>query len=264
MLGAPRVWTSVTPWLSYLASGFLAGAVNSVAGGGSMLTFPTMLAFGMAPITANATNTVALIPGSASAFWGYRDALAGSRSLVLAMALPSLVGGVLGASLALRAGDARFTALVPWLLLGATGLFALHEPLARYLKLADDAPRGGASWAALMLFQVAVATYGGFFGAGIGILMLAALGLMGVRDVHRANGLKNLAAVCINGVAALTFVAGGHIAWTEAAVMATGALLGGAIGAGTARRVGPRAVRRAVMAIGVALALAMFARRLRA
>jgi uncharacterized protein len=257
------VWSTAVPWVSYLASGFVAGAVNSVAGGGSMLTFPTLLAFGMAPITANATNTVALIPGSASAFWGYRDALAGSRALVLAMALPSLVGGVLGASLALRTGDARFTALVPWLLLGATGLFALQEPVARRMKLVEGAPRSRASWAALMLFQVAVATYGGFFGAGIGILMLAALGLMGVRELSRANGLKNLAAVCINGVAAATFVLGGRVAWTEAAVMATGAVLGGAIGAGTARRVGPRVVRRAVMTIGVALAVAMFWRRLR-
>ena len=115
----------------------------------------------------------------------------------------------------------------------------------------------------LMLFQVAVATYGGFFGAGIGILMLAALGMMGVRDIHRANGLKNLAAVCINGVAAVTFVVGGRVAWAEAAVMAAGAMLGGALGAGTARKVGPRVVRRAVMTVGVALAAAMFWRRLR-
>ena len=103
-----------------------------------------------------------------------------------------------------------------------------------------------------MVFQLVVATYGGFFGAGIGILMLAALGMMGVRDIHRANGLKNLAAVCINGVAAVTFVVGGRVAWAEAAVMAAGAMLGGALGAGTARKVGPRVVRRAVMTVGAA------------
>nr|MBK7068248.1 sulfite exporter TauE/SafE family protein [Deltaproteobacteria bacterium] len=263
VLGAGRVWSTVLPWASYFASGVAAGTVNSVAGGGSMLTFPTLLAFGMAPITANATNTVALIPGSASAFWGYRDVLAGSRSLVLAMALPSAAGGVLGAWLALRTGDARFTALIPWLLLGATGLFALQEPVARRLRLTDDGVRSPASWAGLMVFQLVVATYGGFFGAGIGILMLAALGMMGVRDIHRANGLKNLAAVCINGVASVTFVAGGRVAWAEAAVMAAGAVLGGALGAGTARKVGPRVVRRAVMTVGVALAAAMFWRRLR-
>ena len=251
------------PWFSYFASGFAAGMINSVAGGGSMLTFPTLLAFGLPPLTANATNTVALIPGSASALWGYRDALVGARTLVLAMTLPSIAGGVLGASLALRTGDDRFKALVPWLLLGATTLFALQEPISRRLRIVDDAPRGPASWAALMLFQLGVATYGGFFGAGIGILMLASLGLMGVRDIHRANGLKNLAAVCINGVAALTFVVGGRVAWGAAAVMAAGAVLGGALGVDTARRVGPRAVRRFVMGVGIALATVMFLRRLR-
>lgn len=263
VLGARRVWSSVAPWLAYFASGFAAGAVNSVAGGGSMLTFPALLAFGMAPITANATNTLALIPGSASAAWAYRDGIVGARPFVLAMTLPSLVGGAIGATLALRTGDARFTMLVPWLLLGATGLFALNEPLARWWGLAHDAPRSRAAWAGLAVFQLLVATYGGFFGAGIGIIMLAALGLMGVRDIHRANGLKNLAAVCVNGVAAVTFVLGGRIAWSAAAVMAIGAVLGGTLGAGTARWVGPRSVRRAVMAVGATLALAMFWRQLR-
>jgi uncharacterized membrane protein YfcA len=257
------VWRTLLPSIAYFVSGFAAGTVNSVAGGGSMLTFPTLLAFGMAPITANATNAVALIPGSASAFWGYRDVLAGSRSFLLAMALPSVAGGALGAWLALRTGDARFNALVPWLLLGATGLFALQEPVSRRLRIVDGAPRGRASWVGLMVFQLAVATYGGFFGAGIGILMLAALGLMGVRDIHRANGLKNLAAVCINGFATVAFVAGGRVAWREAAVVAAGAVLGGAVGVGAARRVGPRAVRRVVMLVGVTLALVMFWRRLR-
>ena len=131
VLGARRVWSTLLPWASYFASGVAAGTVNSVAGGGSMLTFPTLLAFGMAPITANATNTVALIPGSASAFWGYRDVLGGSRPLVLAMALPSAAGGVLGAWLALRTGT---PASRPWrrgCCSGATGLFALQEPVAR-------------------------------------------------------------------------------------------------------------------------------------
>lgn len=250
-------------WASYLASGFVAGAINSVAGGGSMVTFPTLMAFGMPPLTANATNAVALVPGSASAFWGYRDVLSGSRSLVLAMALPSVAGGVLGAWLAMRTGDERFAALVPWLLLGATALFAMQEPVSRRMKLLDEGDRGTRSWAALVGFQLAVATYGGFFGAGMGILMLAALGMMGVRDIHRANGLKNLAAVCVNGVATATFVAGGRVVWGAAAVMAVGAVLGGAVGAGTARRVGQRAVRRTVMAIGLGLAAAMFWKRLR-
>lgn len=255
--------TAWLPWVAYLVGGFVAGAINSVAGGGSMVTFPTMLAFGMAPLTANATNAVALIPGSAGAFWGYRDVLAGSRSLLLAMAVPSVAGGVLGAWLALRTGDARFKALVPWLLLAATALFALQGPVSRRMRLVDDGARSPWSWAGLVVFQLGVATYGGFFGAGMGILILAALGLMGVRDIHRANGLKNLAAVCINGVATVTFVVGGRVVWSVAAAVAVGAVVGGVAGAGVARRVGQRAVRWTVMAVGLGLAAAMFGQRLR-
>ena len=248
-----------------LAAGTLAGAINSIAGGGSLVTFPALLALGASPVTANATNTVALVPGSAAAFWGYRDTLSDARRLTLAMALPSAAGGLLGAWLALRVGDATFALLVPWLILAATALFAAQGPIARRMAAGRDvdAPPRTLPLPLLVVFQLGVATYGGFFGAGIGILMLAALGLVGVRDVHRANGLKNLAAVCINGVASVTFVAGGRVAWAEAAVMAAGAVLGGALGAGTARRVGPRVVRRAVMTVGVALAAAMFWRRLR-
>jgi hypothetical protein len=244
-----------------LAAGTLAGAINSIAGGGSLLTFPTLLALGASPITANATNTVALIPGSAAAFWGYRDTLSGARDLTLAMALPSAVGGVLGAWLALRVGDATFARLVPWLILAATMLFALQGPIARRMAAGRDfdAPRT-MPLPLLVLFQLGVATYGGFFGAGIGILMLAALGLVGVRDVHRANGLKNLAAVCINGVAAIAFISSGRVAWLPALAIGVGAIAGGYSGAGVARKVGQARVRQAVLAIGIGLTVVMFAR----
>ncbi len=244
------------------AAGLAAGAVNSIAGGGSLLTFPTLLALGVGPLAANATNTVALVPGSAAAFWKYRDTLAEARPLVLAMALPSAAGGVLGAWLVLRAGDATFARLVPWLILGATALFAAQGPIAK--RMAAGAPEGAAPrrlpLPALALFQVAVATYGGFFGAGIGILMLAALGFAGVRDLHRANGLKNLAAVCINGVAAATFVRAGDVDWLPAGVIAVGAIAGGFVGATAARRVEQRHVRRAILAIGFGIAALMFVR----
>ncbi len=247
-------------------SGFVAGSVNSIAGGGSLITFPTLVATGIGQVASNATNTVALVPGSAAAFLGYRDTLAGDRRLALSMALPSLAGGAAGALLALRVGERTFARVVPWLILLATGLFAAQEPIARAVRArpldAGARPSAG-RLAGLALFQLLVALYGGFFGAGIGILMLAALTFMGVRDVHRANGLKNLAAVSINGVASVAFVLSGKVAWAHALAVMAGAIAGGYGGAGVARRVGPRAVRRAVMAVGVTLTVVMFVRNLR-
>ncbi len=234
-------------------SGLVAGSVNSIAGGGSLITFPTLLGAGLGQIAANATNTVALVPGSAAAFVGYRDTLRGDLRLVLTMALPSAFGGLAGAVLALKAGDAVFARVVPWLILLATSLFALQEPIARAVRsrvsFRPERPLTPSRMAGLALFQLVVATYGGFFGAGIGILMLAALTLMGVSDLHRANGLKNLAAVCINSVAAVAFVARAKVLWLPALVVAAGAIAGGFGGAGVARRVGQRAVRRAVLAV---------------
>jgi uncharacterized protein len=244
--------------------GFVAGSINSIAGGGSLITFPALLGSGLGQLAANGTNTVALIPGSAAAFLGYRDTLAGDRRLVLSMALPSAVGGLAGATLALSVGDAVFARLVPWLILLATALFAAQEPLTRAVRARtpDDveAPLTSRRLASLAAFQLVVALYGGFFGAGIGILMLAALTLMGVRDVHRANGLKNLAAVCINGVASVTFIANGTVRWVPAVAVMLGASAGGFGGAGLARRVGQKAVRRAVMLVGLSMTVAMFAR----
>lgn len=243
----------------------VAGAVNSVAGGGTLLTFPTLLAFGVPPIAANATSTVALVPGSFSAFWGYRDDLKRGRRTLLAFALPSLVGGVLGALFVDRIGDAAFAKAVPWLILGATALFVVQAPLRAWLLRRLDRPAGGehggrAALVGVVLFQLAVATYGGFFGAGIGILMLAALGLLGLESIHRMNGVKNFANVCINGVASLTFIALGRVRWDLALVMAAGAIIGGQLGARTAKRVGERNVRRAVVVIGVAIGCWMLIR----
>lgn len=246
-------------------AGILAGAVNSIAGGGSLVTFPTLLWLGLGPLAANATNTLALVSGSAASFWKYRDTLTDARRLVVVMAAPSLAGGVLGAWLALRAGDATFARLVPWLILVATALFAAQGPVSRWVS--GEGGKGESAWRlplpVLAALQLVVATYGGFFGAGIGIVMLAAVGLVGVRDVHRANGLKNLAAVCINGVAAITFVHGGEVHWAAVFTIGVGAILGGYAGADVARRVGQVWVRRAVLAIGAVITAAMFARALR-
>jgi len=248
--------------LLLFGAAFVAGAVNSVAGGGTLLTFPALLSAGLPAVTANATSTVALAPGSLSAFWGYRRQVRGEGRLLAAMALPSGFGGVLGALAADRVGDQAFAKLAPLLVLGATLLFMAQEPLRRWSRgTIQAAPRRG-RWqlAGVAAFQALVALYGGFFGAGIGILMLAALGLLGLRDIHRMNGLKNLAAVCINGLAAITFAAAGRVDWPLAGLMVVGGVAGGYSGAGLAQRLGQSTVRRIVVAIGLAISAYLFAR----
>ncbi len=243
---------------------FLAGAVNSVAGGGTLLTFPALLSAGLSPIAANATSTVALVPGSFAAFHGYRDELKGSGRSIALFAAPSLVGGVVGALFVHRVGDRTFARAVPWLILGATALFAAQPLVKRWVERSSRDEHGAEApvrrWPATLGFQFFVAVYGGFFGAGMGILMLAALGFLGVRGIHRQNGVKNFAAVCINGVAAITFASLGLVVWTDAAVMAIAAIAGGLGGAGAARRLGEANVRRLVVAIGLVLGAGMVAR----
>jgi len=236
----------------------IAGAVNAVAGGGTLLTFPALLSIGLPPITANATSTVALVPGSLSAFWGYRSEMKGSRRSLLWLGLPSLLGGAVGAFLAVKAGDSLFSRLVPWLILGATVLFMIQDPVRRWLDRrqpasAPESEPGGTRLVGVMAFQFFVAIYGGFFGAGIGILMLAALGFLGLSNIHRMNGLKNFAAVCINGVGAATFIFFGRVQWPLALLMMVAAIIGGYSGAGIARRLGQKNVRRLVIAIGLGI-----------
>ncbi len=252
----------------------IAGAVNSVAGGGTLITFPALLATGINPVMANATNAVALWPGQVSSLWGYRREIGASRSAILRLALPSLLGGILGAWLLLSTDPKTFERIVPFLILLATLLFTVQEPLARMQRgtlqpqpetaespaaAKEEEPR---SWLAITGFQFAVAIYGGYFGAGIGILMLAALGFMGFRNIHRMNGLKNLNALLINGIASILFIARGQIYWQEAGIMAIGSMIGGYSGAGVARRIGQRNVRRLIIAIGFVIALSLLAKQM--
>jgi hypothetical protein len=233
------------------------GAVNAIAGGGTLVTFPALVALGVPPIVANATSTVALWPGALGSMWGYRAELAGVRAWAVRFALPSLAGGLAGALLLLRTPDDRFDAIVPFLVLGATLLFLAQRPVMAALRqrmsggaaiVTDPATR--APGAALLLFQFGVAIYGGYFGAGIGILMLAALGFMGFTNIHRMNGLKNWGGLCINVVAAATFALRGIVDWPVAIAMAVGATLGGYGGSRLAQRVPQEWVRRAVIVIG--------------
>jgi hypothetical protein len=248
------------------AAAFAAGVVNSIAGGGTLLTFPSLLAAGLPAVTANATSTMALVPGSMSAFWGYRKEIRGEGRLLAAMAVPSLIGGIIGALTADRVGDAAFAKLAPLLVLGATVLFMSQDPIRlwarRFAEVEAEAPdrRSLRHLAAVSAFQLGVALYGGFFGAGIGILMLASLALLGLTDIHRMNGLKNLAAVCINGLAAITFALAGRINWPIAGMMMIGGVLGGFAGAGMAKRLGQVVVRRLVIAIGLTISAVLAAR----
>jgi len=239
-----------------LLAAFAAGAINSVAGGGTLLTFPVLLSV-LGPggaVVANGTSTVALVPGSMSAFWGYRQEVAGQKRSLIEMAVPSLLGGALGAYLATHVSSALFSRLVPWLIFGATFLFLVQDPVRRWIGRGGQNDSAEARPLGLggMIFQFFVAIYGGFFGAGIGIIMLAVLGFLGQTNIHRMNGLKNFAAVCINGVGALTFIFYRRVDWPLALSMMALAIAGGYGGAGLAKRVGQVNVRRFVIGIGLA------------
>jgi uncharacterized membrane protein YfcA len=247
------------------ASAFLGGMMNSVAGGGTLVTFPALVWIGVDPIQANVTSTVSLWPGSLGAMYGFRRELGDSRRWMALLAPVSVAGGLVGAFLLLRTPSRVFGSIVPYLILFATILFALQEPITRKLRPAREVDSRRAVdkswWIWAMLFQFAVAVYGGYFGAGIGILMLAALGLLGLTDIHQMNGLKNFFAVCINLVAAIYFVARGSVDWPYVGVMMAGAIAGGYGGAGLARRLGRPFVRRAVIVIGLAMAVSLLFRR---
>ena len=253
------------------ASAFLAGAMNSVAGGGTLLTFPALTAL-VSGAAANATSTVALLPGSLAGAVGYRKELWECRRFVLRMLAPSVAGGLLGAWL-VGQDTKLFGVLVPWLILTAAVLFVVQAPLSKWVKRRaaaggadpDEHRPSGATQALVIGFQFLVATYGGYFGAGIGILMLSALGFMGVGDIHRMNAVKTCLAAAINAasvvVFATVFARDRLIHWPYALAMASAAILGGYTGARVARRLPASYVRYAVIAIGFGLAAYYFAKK---
>ena len=244
-------------------AGILAGMINSVAGGGTLVTFPALLWAGNSPIIANATSTVALVPGAWSSLWGYRDELKDTPRKFLILLAPSLVGGIIGAVLLKHTPDKVFASLVPYLILFATILFMLQEPVQRWLKTSDASHHPvTARWIAWTgFYQFFVAVYGGYFGAGIGILMLAALGVMGLSNIHQMNGLKNLFGSSVNAIAALYFIYAGLINWPSALLMMAGAVIGGYGAAGLARRLGQKFVRRCVIIIGLAMTVSLLIKR---
>ena len=231
----------------------VAGAINSVAGGGTLISFPSLVAFGEPEIISNATNTAAMWPGSLSSALGYRKDTSVERGLLIMLAIPSLVGGLLGAVILVITPAETFRRVVPFLILFATLLLASRDTLAR--KFGNN-PTGeehvtifGRIWGGL--FQLFVATYGGYFGAGIGILMLGSFSVMGLRDIHKMNAIKTPLAAIINITAFFFFALRGLVVWPLAILMATGAIIGGYGGARSAKHVNPRLVHYCVVAIGL-------------
>jgi hypothetical protein len=234
--------------------------MNAVAGGGTIITFPTLIWTGLVPINANATNTVALVPGALAGAWGYRREMRSAEPKRYWLLIPSFLGGLLGGILLRYTPPATFAALVPALILFAVILFALQAPIQKKLRgtQAVSEPQTTAQWLwAASMLQFFTGIYGGYFGAGMGIMMLATLSLLGFANIHQMNGLKNLLGTTINFTAALYFIYAGLVHWPEALVMAGGAIVGGYGGAGLARKLGAKFVRWSVIVIGVGMAISL-------
>lgn len=237
------------------AAAVAAGIVNALAGGGTLLTFPVLTAVGFPALAANITNTVALCPGHFGATWAQSASLRGQAGLLRLLLPAGAAGGLLGGLLLLHTGERTFREVVPLLLLAASLLLAAQDRV-RSLLMRREAARGRhAAHVALAPFVVGVAAvYGGYFGAGLGVVLLAALGIVLDEPLLRLNALKTLIALVVNVAAAVFFLFSGQIDWTVAATMAVGALAGGAIGGHLATRVDTAALRHAMVAIGLVLA----------
>lgn len=238
-----------------MAAAFLAGALNAMAGGGSFLTLPALIHAGVPPVAANATGTVALLPGYVSGAYGFRRDLAPVAGVGLRwLAAVSLAGGLVGALLLLVTPDDVFRAIVPWLLLAATALFAFGG------KLSDAMRRRGAGGKGQMLAALfAVSVYGGYFNGGLGILLLAHLALFGMTSLNAMNGLKTALSAVLTTIAVAAYAIGGAVHWQEAAIMTIAAIAGGYAGARLARRIPPTALRIGIVALGLVMAGAFFA-----
>ena len=246
--------------LSLLGAATAAGAINAVAGGGTILTFPTLLAIGTPPVVANATSTVALVFGTSGSVYGFRRHMHSIREWLWRFIPVSLLGGFIGSWLLTITGNEIFSRLVPFLILFATLLFLAQGVVARLIRRAPgETPRAPRIWPAV-LFQFLVAIYGGFFGAGIGILMLATLGFIGLSDIHQMNALKNILGSLINVVAAIMFICRGLVDWPKVGIMTLGAIAGYYLGSHYSQKIPQVWVRRIVLAIGFGISAITFYR----
>lgn len=234
----------------------LAGAINSVAGGGSFLTLPTLLYAGVTPVVANATSTMAMLPGSVASAAAYRRELQGRAGWLVPLGIVSLLGGLLGGVLLVRTSDTSFMRLLPWLMLLAAVTFTFGDRVRRPLSL----ERVHLHLLRVAVLQFAIAIYGGYFGGGIGIMMLASFALGGMLDIHEMNGLKTLLTVLVNALALVEFIIEGVVAWGPGLIMVAGSVIGGYFGAALARRIDPTWVRRFVIAIGWTMTIYFFIR----
>ena len=233
------------------AAGMAAGGINTLVGSGTLITFPVLLAFGYSPVTANVSNTLGLVPGSASGAFGYRRELAGQRRRILRFALASVLGGITGAILLLELPESAFEAIVPAFIALALVLVVLQPRLDRIV--AEHRPPPDAHGTGLPRVGVYFAgVYGGYFGAAQGILLLAILGVALPDDLQRVNALKNVLAGVVNGVAALVFIAVADVAWGPAALIAAGSVVGAWLAARYGRRLSPEALRAVIVVVGIA------------
>jgi uncharacterized membrane protein YfcA len=252
-------WIEIT---ALLAAACAAGAINAVAGGGTLITFPVLILFGVPPVVANATSTLSLVFGISGSLYGFRSRLAEVRSWFSTFIPVSVLGGWLGSILLTRGSEQSFSRLVPYLVLFATILFMIQGLVRRMVAhrvLSLEAPPSGRLHLAVALvFQFLVSVYGGYFGAGIGILMLASLGFLGFSDIHRMNTLKNVLGGLINVVAALWFIFSGLIDWPRMGIMTIGAVAGYYLGATYSQKLPQGGVRHLITAIGLVITAVMF------
>lgn len=237
-------------------AGFLSGTLNAVAGGGTFVAFGALTAVGLPPIVANATSAVAMVPGYVASAINYRKELGAVRSSAILLGAASAAGALIGALILIALDNETFAGLVPYLLAGATLVFALGPQISRRLPERPHADIGHRIVAALVQFLMSI--YGGFFGAGMGIMMLASLGLTEGQNFHRINALKHILSIVIQTVAVVVFIGGDVISWPEALVLIVAVTAGGWLGVDIARRVPIAAVRGFVIVVGAALAVYYF------
>lgn len=239
-------------------AGALGGALNSVAGGGSFIAFPALLFTGVPPIPANATNTIALWTGATASGGAYRKRLNVPRKMLIPLLTASLIGGLTGAYLLLKTPAHTFMRVLPWLTLGATLLFAFGRKIAGGRKSVIEHETSGMALAGATLFQLCVAVYGGYFGGGMGIVMLAMLAVLGMTDIHSMNALKSVMGSVINGVAVITFIVARAVYWKHGGIMIAGAIAGGYLGAHYAMKLPQAWVRWFVVVVGAAMTVYFF------
>jgi uncharacterized membrane protein YfcA len=265
----------VTSLYLFLAA-LVGGALNAVAGGGSFIGVPALLSAGIAPVAANATTTLAMWPGSLSSALAYRREIVRARHWLVTLGAASLAGGLIGGWLLIRTPDQRFLQLLPWLMFAAAITFTLggrvasrlsrgapSAPSASSAPNAPSAPNalgapGVPAW--ILLFQLVIAIYGGYFGGGMGIMMLAAFSVAGMTDIHEMNGIKTLLAVAINGVALVEFIANGALVWAPGLIMVAGGIVGGYYGAFLARKIEAGVIRAIVIVIAWTMTMYFFVR----